>query len=73
MKGEVGGVIADEICFPNVHKDGNLKTKKKNSYTDFKNSQFLWIKKILFFFFFVFLGPHPRHMEVPTLEVKSEL
>ena len=54
MKGEVGGVIADEICFPNVHKDGNLKTKKKNSYTDFKNSQFLWIKKILFFFFFFF-------------------
>ena len=26
---------------------------------------------ILFFFFF--LGPHPRHMEVPRLGVKSEL
>ena len=25
------------------------------------------------FFFFVFLGPHPRHMEVPRLGVKSEL
>ena len=23
--------------------------------------------------FFVFLGPHPQHMEVPRLEVKSEL
>ena len=31
---------------------------------------------ILFFYFFclsVFLGPHPRHIEVPRLEVKSEL
>ena len=25
------------------------------------------------FFFFVFLGPHPWHMEVPRLGVKSEL
>ena len=25
------------------------------------------------YFFFVFLGPHPRHMEVPRLGVKSEL
>ena len=27
----------------------------------------------LFFFFFVFLGPHSQHMEVPRLGVKSEL
>ena len=26
-----------------------------------------------FFFFFVFLGPHPRHMEVSRLGVESEL
>ena len=26
-----------------------------------------------FFFFFAFLGPHPQHMEVPRLRVKSEL
>ena len=26
-----------------------------------------------FFFFFCFLGPHPQHMEVPRLEVQSEL
>ena len=25
------------------------------------------------FFFFVFLEPHPWHMEVPTLEVKLDL
>ena len=25
------------------------------------------------FKFFVFLGPHPQHMEVPRLEVESEL
>ena len=28
---------------------------------------------IIFFSLFVFLGPHPRHMEVPRLGVKSEL
>ena len=27
----------------------------------------------LIFFFFVFLGSHPRHMEVPRLVVESEL
>ena len=26
-----------------------------------------------FFFFFVFLGPHPGHMEVPRLDIESEL
>ena len=26
-----------------------------------------------FFFFFCLLGPHPRHMEVPRVGVKSEL
>ena len=32
---------------------------------------FCW--KIFFFFWsFVFLGPHPRHMEVPRLGVESE-
>ena len=36
-----------------------------------RNASFLkfLIKKI----FFVFLGPHPRHMDVPTLGVESEL
>ena len=28
---------------------------------------------LFFFFFFAFLGPHPQHMEVPRLGVKSEL
>ena len=28
---------------------------------------------VLFFFFFVFLGPHPWHMEGPRLGVESEL
>ena len=27
----------------------------------------------LFFFFFFFLGPHLQHMEIPRLEVQSEL
>ena len=27
----------------------------------------------IFFFFFVFLGPHPRHMEIPRLGVTLEL
>ena len=30
-----------------------------------------FVRKIIFFFFLVFLGP--QHMEVPRLEVKSEL
>ena len=28
---------------------------------------------LLFFFFFCFLGPHLQHVEVPRLEIKSEL
>ena len=29
--------------------------------------------KVDFFFFFVFLGPYPEHMEVPSLGVKLEV
>ena len=29
--------------------------------------------ELIFFFFFVFLGPHPQHTEVPRLGVESEL
>ena len=29
--------------------------------------------KVLFYFIFVFLGLHPRHMKVPKLGVKSQL
>ena len=28
---------------------------------------------VLFFIFFFFLGPHPRHIEFPRLGVESEL
>ena len=31
------------------------------------------IRSLFFFFFSVFLGPHPRHKEVPRLRVESEL
>ena len=31
----------------------------------------LWVKDGNFFFFF--LGPHPQHMEVPSLGVESKL
>ena len=33
----------------------------------------LLILSFFFFWSFVILGPHPRHMEVPRLRVKSEL
>ena len=33
----------------------------------------LKLSLLIFFFFFGFLGPHPRHMEVPRLGVQSEL
>ena len=36
--------------------------------------QILKLGKVIFYFIlFLFLWPHPRHMEVPTLGVKSEL
>ena len=34
----------------------------------FKGEKFLFL-----LLFFVFLGPHPRHMEVPSVGVKLEL
>ena len=37
------------------------------------NSHFVFELYLLFFFFLSFLGPHPRHMEVLSLSVKSEL
>ena len=33
----------------------------------------LFLSLSFFFFFFCFLGPHSRHMEVPSLGVESEL
>ena len=51
------------------------KTKKKTP----QKTCSLWGKGVLvflssdFFFFLSFLGPLPRHMEVPRLGVKSEL
>ena len=32
-----------------------------------------FVERAIFFSFFVFLGPRPLHMEVPRLEVESEL
>ena len=34
---------------------------------------FLNVFFLFFFFFFIFLGPHLQHMEVPKLQVQSEL
>ena len=31
------------------------------------------VSSVAAFFFLVFLGPHPQHMEVPRLGVESEL
>ena len=39
----------------------------------FGHRPFLSLPFIYFLFFFVVLGPHPRHMEVPRLGVESEL
>ena len=54
------------------------KGKKKTSLSFFfsllrKTNQMLWKHIIKTKFFFVFLGPHPWHMEVPRLRVKLEL
>ena len=45
-------------------------------HTSHDGNSSLWGRNIVtfsFFSFFVFLGPHTRHMEVPRLGVKSEL
>ena len=34
---------------------------------------FIFLSFFLSFFFFVFSGPHPQHMEIPRLGVESEL
>ena len=50
-------------CALNLYRaDGNYISVKQGART-MKND----------FSFFVFLGPHPQHMEVPRLGVKSEL
>jgi len=36
-------------------------------------SEKIYLKKIFIFWSFVFLGPHPRHMEVPRRGVESKL
>ena len=46
-----------------------FKLKKKNFKT-YKNS---FQGAFFFFSFFVFLGLHPQHMEVPRLGVQSEM
>ena len=44
------------------------------AYLHITSRTFLFFLSFLFFFlFFCFLGPHPRHMEVPRLGVELEL
>ena len=45
----------------------NLLAKIRTVETEGQNN---WVFLVCFF---VFLGPHPQHMEVPRLGVKSEL
>ena len=64
-------VIQRQISY-NITYTWNLKKKRyKGTYLQNRN------RLIYFFFFFLvfllFLGPLPRHMEVPRLGVQSEL
>ena len=57
---------------------GYFSKKRKQGLKEAKAVQGLaaqrWgLQCMNFFFFFVFLGPHPQHMDVPRLGVKSEL
>ena len=51
-----------------VTKQVTLSIAEWSSSFSFFSFVFLFV-----FFFLVFLGPHPRHMEVPRLGVESEL
>ena len=48
------------------HKDLQIVKKLLSGF----NIYFIFI---LFYLLFFFLGPHPRHMDVPRLGVESEL
>ena len=64
-----------------IHKDTSSipglaqQTKKKFFFSDSFDHKFyiLLHNHKRFFFFFAFLGLYPRYMEVPRLEVRSEL
>ena len=36
-------------------------------------THFTWVLFIYLFIYFCFVGPHPQHMEVPRLGIKSEI
>ena len=57
-----------DVC--SLDLEWGFKDNQRNSYPF--STQFLrWFLKFLFYF--CFLGPHLRHMEVPRLGVQSEL
>ena len=55
--------------------EGKKVTERICSILSLQEAKFFFILKELkvFSFFWVFLGPHLRHMEVPRLVVQSEL
>ena len=54
-------------------KTTNLIISVLPTYSHCADKYFLPIMHLISFFKCVFLGPHPQHMEVPSLGVESEL
>ena len=60
--------------FPCWEKADGVEAGGAGAGGPLKDTQLLSHQKTgTLFFFPLFLGPHPQHMEVPGLEVKSEL
>ena len=56
-----------------LEESNNRKIHTVEMQIGFINPQHILFYSIYYHYFFVFLGPYPRHMEVPRLGVESKL
>ena len=65
--------VDEQDTEPKTHAclEGYLMRSRGSASQQLRKTVVIW--GFFCFFVFCFLGPHPQHMEVPRLEVKSEL
>ena len=68
-----GIFISQSIGSLHFKTEGKRERISSANFLKSLNSGVNYITSLTFFFFFVFLGPHPQHMEAPRLGVQSEL